>query len=111
MGLATGPVLRVSAFVAGLGGSTQGVPAFGLTALSCLDVALLTITLLTTWLRWRGAIPLLAGLALGVQPVRPDIYIDREGNGVAARARHGNLAAMATLRPWHGRALSCSPNG
>jgi competence protein ComEC len=94
MGLATEPVLHVSALVAGLGGSTQVVPAFGLTALSCLGVALLTITLLTTWLRWLGAIPLLAGLALGVQPVRPDIYIDREGNGVAARASHGNLAVM-----------------
>jgi competence protein ComEC len=94
MGLAKEPVLRVPALVAGLGGSTQVVPAFGLTALACLGAALLTITLLTTWLRWLGATPLLAGLALAAQPARPDIDFDREGNGVAARASHGNLAVM-----------------
>ena len=106
MGLPTELVLRVSAMVAGLGGSTQVVPAFGLPALACLCAAQLTITLLTTWLRWLGAIPLLAGLALAAQPARPDIYIDREANGVAARASHGNLAVTRD-----GRAVSFSPNG
>jgi competence protein ComEC len=94
MGLATEQALRVSALVAGLGGSTQVVPAFGLTAVACLGAALLTMTLLTTWLRWLGAIPLLPGLALAALPARPDIYIDREGNGIAARASRGNLAVL-----------------
>ncbi|MCU0884609.1 MAG: ComEC family competence protein [Beijerinckiaceae bacterium] len=94
MGLATEPVLRVSALVAGLGGSTQVVPAFGLAALAGLAAALLLFTLLSTWLRWIAVIPLTTGLALAVQPVRPDIYIDREGNGVAARVDHGSLAVM-----------------
>jgi competence protein ComEC len=94
MGLATEPVLAVSRHVAGLGGSTQVAPAYGLIALLCLSAGLLLIILLTTRLRWLGLIPLLSGVALAANPSRPDIYVDREGSGAAARAVDGRLVAL-----------------
>lgn len=94
MGLATQPVLGVSSFVAGLQGSTKVIPAYGIGALLALAAALLLFTLLTTWLRWSGLVPLALGAALAATPDRPDILIDREASGVAARAAHGRLAVI-----------------
>ncbi len=94
MGLATEPVLIVSRFVAGLGGSTQVLPAYGVGAAVLLGMALIVMTLLTTWLRWIAALPLALGLALAAHAPRADIYIDREASGVAARAATGRLGVM-----------------
>ncbi len=94
MGLATEPVLIVSRFVAGLGGSTQVLPAYGVGAVVLLGMALVIMTLLTTWLRWIAALPLAIGLGFATQAPRADIYIDREASGVAARAESGRLAIM-----------------
>ena len=94
MGLATEPVLIVSRFVAGLGGSTQVLPAYGVGAVVLLGMALIIVTLLTTWLRWIAVLPLATGLAFAAHAPRADIYIDREASGVAARAATGRLGVM-----------------
>jgi competence protein ComEC len=94
MGLATQPVLWVSHLVAGWHGSTVVIPAFGSTALLLLALALILATLLTTWLRLLAALPFAIGLSLAATPERPDIFIDRAGAGVAARAADGRLAVM-----------------
>ncbi len=94
MGLATAPVLAVSASVAGFGGATQVVPAFGALALNLLSAGLLILTLLSTALRFLGLAPLALGAALALTPTRPDIYIDREARGVAVRAPDGRLVLI-----------------
>jgi competence protein ComEC len=94
MGLATEPVLAASGFVAGLGGSTQVIPTYGVSAVLCLGAALILLRLRTTWLRFAAVLPLAAGVALAASPQRADIYIDREAAGVAARSRAGQLAIM-----------------
>jgi competence protein ComEC len=92
MGLATQPVLAVSAYVAGFGGAVKVLPAFDVPALVLLGSALLIATLFTTWLRAFAALPLAAGVALAASPQKPDIYIDRAASGIAARAADGALA-------------------
>jgi competence protein ComEC len=94
MGLATAPVLGVSSFVAGLGGSTQIVPAYGKFAVSCFAAALILSTLLSTWLRLFAILPLALGVGFAANPQRADIFIDRDAAGVAARKADGRLAVM-----------------
>lgn len=94
MGVATEPVLWVSRQVEGFGGSTQVLPAFGPPAVSLLGTALVLATMLTTWLRFAAIAPLAAGLALAAQSERADVFVDREGMGVAVRAPGGQLAIM-----------------
>lgn len=94
MGLATEPVLLASRFVAGLGGSTQVIPAYSVAAVLCFGAGLILLALLTTWLRLAAALPLAAGLAIAANPQRVDVYIDREAAGVAARGASGRLVVM-----------------
>jgi competence protein ComEC len=94
MGLATEPVLGVSRFVSGLGGSTQVIPAYGIAAISSLGIALILLTLLTTWLRALAVLPLALGVVFAANPQRADIFIDREAAGVAARSANGRFAIM-----------------
>ncbi len=94
MGLATEPVLIVSRFVAGLGGSTQVFPAYGVAAVVLLGMALIVMTLLTTWMRWSAAIPLSIGLSMVAQSPSADVYIDREASGVAVRSASGALGVL-----------------
>lgn len=94
MGAATEPVLAVSRHVAALGGSTKVVPAYGLAAILLMGTGLLFLTLLSTSLRWLGLAPLAIGIGLAARPDRADIFIDREGAGVAVRAASGSLAVI-----------------
>lgn len=94
MGLATEPVLGVSRFVSSLGGSTQVIPAYGVSAVSSFGMAVILLTLLSTWLRALAILPLAIGAALAANPPRADIFIDREAAGVAARSANGQLAIM-----------------
>lgn len=94
MGLATEPVLAVSRHVAGLGGSTQVVPAYSVAAVTGFAMALILLTLFTTWLRYLALVPLAFGVALAAHPQRQDIYIDREAAGVAARSASGRLSII-----------------
>ena len=91
MGWASGHVLSLAAWVAGLERSTLVMPAFGVTALACFAVALLWLTLWSTWLRFLAIVPLTAGLALAANPHKPDILIERDGSGILVRGEGGRL--------------------
>jgi competence protein ComEC len=94
MGYATEPVLIASRFVAGFAGSTRVVPALGLGSVLAFGSALLLLTLLSTWLRWLGLVPLAAAVLLSSTGDRPDIYIDRDGTGAMVRDARGLLVPI-----------------
>jgi competence protein ComEC len=94
MGVACEGILRISAWVSALSGSTVIVPAFGAGALGLLVIALLAFTLLVSPLRWIAAAPALAGLWLAATPKRYDIFVDRDGAGAAVRNAEGHLVLI-----------------
>ncbi|MBK3424428.1 ComEC/Rec2 family competence protein, partial [Methylobacterium ajmalii] len=83
MGLAVRGMLDISAWIEGFDRATVVLPAFGPGALGLMTVALLLLVLPVSGLRWLGLAPGLLGLALAAAPVRPDLYVDREGGGAA----------------------------
>lgn len=91
MGWASGLVLQLAHWVAGIERSTVVLPAFGPVALILFSLALLWLTLWTTALRFLAALPLVAGLALASHPARPDIMIERDGSGVLVRGLEGRM--------------------
>ncbi|WP_349370394.1 ComEC/Rec2 family competence protein [Salinarimonas sp.] len=94
MGAGVGQVIAFSEWVAGLPGAQVVVPAFGVGALSLLVAALLLATLCVSWLKLLALVPALAGLLLAASPERPDLYVDRDGRGVALRAADGRLVVL-----------------
>ncbi|MDB5589798.1 ComEC/Rec2 family competence protein, partial [Enterovirga sp.] len=97
MGLATDAVLRLSEWVAGFGGSTVTVPAFGPLALGLFALAILLATLCSTGLRWLSLLPAVAGLALAGAAPRPDLVAARDGSGAAVRGRDGRLVVLGRV--------------
>jgi competence protein ComEC len=91
MGAAVSQVLDVSAWVGGFAGSSVVIPALGLGALALFSLALLIASIAASSLRWLALVPALAGLALAASPDRPDVYIDRAGQGAAIRNAAGRL--------------------
>lgn len=91
MGWASGLVLQLAHWVAGIERSTVVLPAFGPLALILFSLALLWLTLWTTALRFLAALPLMGGLALASAPARPDIMIERDGSGVLVRGAEGRM--------------------
>lgn len=91
MGAASGVVLKVAHWVASLEHSTVTIPSFGPAALACLAMALLWITLWSTWLRYIALIPLVTGVAVASKPPLPDVLIERDGSGIAVRGEDGRL--------------------
>lgn len=91
MGWASGLVLQLAHWVAGIERSTVVLPAFDTVALVLFALALLWLTLWSTALRFLAAVPLCAGLALASDPSRPDILIERDGSGVLVRGPEGRL--------------------
>jgi competence protein ComEC len=94
MGLAVKQVVDISAFVSGLEGSTLVVPAVGSGAFALLAVALLLTTVPASSLRWLAVLPAGVGLAFAATPIRPDIFVDREGKGAAVRGPAGHLVLL-----------------
>lgn len=94
MGWAVARVLEVSGWVGGIGGSTLVVPALSAGALGLLSLALLTVALSISSLRWLALLPAGIGVALAAYPSRFDIYIDREGAGAAIRSAGGQLSLV-----------------
>ena len=99
MGVAVDGVLRVSAWVSALSGSTVVVPAFGAGALGFLAVAILVLTLFVSPLRWLAVAPALIGLWLAVTAKRFDLYVDRDGAGAAVRNTGDNSCCSGVRRP------------
>ncbi|WP_332687200.1 ComEC/Rec2 family competence protein [Bosea sp. (in: a-proteobacteria)] len=91
MGWASGLVLKLAHWVAGIERSTVVLPAFDAVALVLFALALLWLTLWSTALRFLAALPLCAGLALASDPSRPDILIERDGSGILVRGPEGRL--------------------
>ena len=91
MGAAVSQVLDVSAWVGGFAGSSVVIPALSLGALALFSLALLLASIAASSLRWLALVPALAGLALAASPGRPDVYIDRAGQGAAIRNAAGRL--------------------
>lgn len=91
MGWASGYVLQLAHWVAGIDRSTVVLPAFGSTALILFSLSLLWLTLWTTALRFLAALPLVGGLALASAPSRPDILVERDGSGVLVRGADGKM--------------------
>jgi competence protein ComEC len=92
MGLAVDGVLRSAAIVADLDGSSLVTAAYGPGALGLMALGLVLVVLFGSPLRWLGLAPFLGGLWLSTAPERPDLYVDREGAGIAVRAADGRLA-------------------
>jgi competence protein ComEC len=94
MGQGTKPLLALSAEMASWPRSSVKLPAYGPAALMLFALALLWVTLWTTPLRWLAALPGMIGLALAGAPVKPDGYVDREGQGLALRGEDGKLVVL-----------------
>ncbi|SEO71624.1 competence protein ComEC [Methylobacterium sp. ap11] len=94
MGLAVRGMLDISAWIEGFDRATVVLPAFGPGALGLMTVALLLLVLPVSGLRWLGLAPGLLGVALAAAPVRPDLYVDREGGGAALRGADGRLVVL-----------------
>ena len=62
-----------------------------------MALALITLTLLVSPLRLAAIVPAAAGLWLAASPKRFDIYIDRDGSGVAIRASNRQLVMMGRV--------------
>jgi competence protein ComEC len=62
-----------------------------------MALALITLTLLVSPLRLAAIVPAAAGLWLAASPKRFDIYIDRDGSGVAVRASNRQLVMMGRV--------------
>ena len=97
MGWAVEAVLRLSGWVAGFANSIVIVPAFGGTALGLFAAALLLATLPGSSLRILALLPLVAGLALAAAARRPDIYVARDGTGMAVRQPDGRLLVLGPV--------------
>ena len=67
------------------------IPALGVGALSMFSLALLVAAISASSLRWLAIAPAIAGLAMAAAPGRPDIYVDRDGQGAAIRNASGRL--------------------
>ncbi|MGJ3265568.1 MAG: ComEC/Rec2 family competence protein [Salinarimonas sp.] len=94
MGAGVGQVIAFSELVAGLPGSRVVVPAFGVGALALLVLALLLMTLCVSALRLLALPIAAAGLLAAADPVRPDLYVDRDGRGAALRGADGRLVVL-----------------
>src|SRR4051812_26785497 len=99
MGVAVEGILRVSAWVSGLSGSTVIVPAFGAGALGFLAASILVLTLFVSPLRWLAVAPAVMGLWLAATAKRFDLYVDRDGAGAAVRNAHGQLVLLGRTPP------------
>ncbi|WP_052341426.1 ComEC/Rec2 family competence protein [Salinarimonas rosea] len=94
MGAGVAQVIAFSEWVAGLPGARVVVPAFGVPALALLVAALLVATICVSRLRLL-AVPLAAaGMLAAADPDRPDLYVDRDGRGLALRAADGRLVVL-----------------
>ncbi|MGP9821833.1 ComEC/Rec2 family competence protein [Salinarimonas sp. NSM] len=94
MGAGVAQVIAFSEWVAGLPGARVVVPAFGMHALGLLVAALLVATICVSRLRLL-ALPLaVAGMLAASDPDRPDLYIDRDGRGLALRGPDGRLVVL-----------------
>lgn len=91
MGLAVAQVIAVSRWVEGIGGSTVIIPATTPLAIGLAGLALVVFVLLQTPLRLAGLVFLAAGGLVARGADRPDLYIDGQGQGVAARGHDGRL--------------------
>ncbi len=100
MGLAVRGMLTISTWIAGFDRATYVIPAYGPGALAAMALGLVTLTLPVSRLRWLGLLPMAAGVALAASATRPDLYIDREGGGVAIRAPDGRLATLGKPPPF-----------
>lgn len=92
-------MIDISAWIEGFDRATLVLPAFGPGALGLMTVALLLLVLPVSGLRWLGLIPGLLGIALAASPVRPDLYVDREGGGAALRGADGRLVVLGKPPP------------
>jgi competence protein ComEC len=97
MGLGVQLVLKLSEWVASLGGSIVTVPGFGAGALLLLVLALLWATLFVSGLRWLALAPAALGLAAAWSTPRQDIYVARDGSGAAIRGREGRLVVVGRV--------------
>ncbi|WP_372426087.1 ComEC/Rec2 family competence protein [Salinarimonas chemoclinalis] len=94
MGAGMAQVIAFSEWVAGLPGARVVVPAFGVGALALLVAALLVVTICVSPLRLL-ALPLAAaGILAASDPARPDLYVDRDGRGLALRGADGRLVVL-----------------
>ncbi|MEH3147252.1 MAG: ComEC/Rec2 family competence protein [Methylobacterium frigidaeris] len=100
MGLAVRGMLDIAAWIRGFDHATLTLPAFGTGALALMSIGLLLLVLPASRLRWLGLVPALAGLALAAQPVRQDLYVDREGGGAALRGGDGRLMVLGRPPPF-----------
>ena len=100
MGLAVQGMLAVSHWIAGFRGAIVIVPAAGTATLGLLSAAILVATLCVSRLRRLALLPAALGLALGVAPERPDLYVDRDGGAAALRGASGRLVVLGRAPPF-----------
>jgi competence protein ComEC len=96
MGWGIGYVLRVAAWVAGLGGAVVGVPSGPAASIGLVTLGGLVFVLWIGRGRWAGLAPAAAGVALWAAADRPDVLIADTGRlfGIATPA--GRVLSAAT---------------
>jgi competence protein ComEC len=94
MGAGIDWMVMVAMWVTGLPGAVGHVAAFGAGAMLLATAGLLLICLLRSPLRYTGAVFVLAGCAVAMTPVRPDVIMSAAGDVVAVRGADGRLAAV-----------------
>lgn len=80
--------------VTALPGAVRAIPAFSEAALQLMIAGGLWLAIWREPWRILGLVPLIAGVYLAANPVRPDILMGKEGALVALRAADGRLAAL-----------------
>ena len=91
MGKAVGLVLAVAGWVSSLSPIDE-VGIIPPASVVILTVALVLLTMATTWLRWLALPLIVAGTATLVSRSTPDLFISEDGRLVAMRTADGNLA-------------------
>ncbi len=103
MGVGSGFVLEVAAWVARIDGSVRGVRAFPVGHLLWMAGGFVVLVLVRTPLRLAG-LAIAAAAALGAAGRRPqDVIIERQGQVVGIRGKDGMLAILgrpAAASPW-----------
>src|SRR5262249_50114535 len=106
MGVGIDWMVAVALWVASLPGAVGYVPAFGVGAMLLATAGLIGVCLLRSPLRFAGAGFVLAGCAVAMTAVRPDVMVSASGDVVAVRGADRGLSAVKfgsdtlSLREW-----------
>jgi competence protein ComEC len=88
----------VALWVASLPGAVGRMPAFGIGPLLLGTAGLLLVCLLSTPLRWSGALVAIGAIAWALATPQPDVLVAGDGQTAAFRGKDGRLTVLRSGR-------------